>query len=218
MRSTERSRIGHLRAHAERDDRGVVADHATADHEHSRRGDARDASEEDPAAALRLLELICAGLRGEPAGDLAHRREQRQCARVGLDRLVGDRGDPGVDERARERLVRGDVEVREERHALAQPRVLRCDRLLDLEQEIGARPDVVHRRDRRPGTFVRVVEERAPDACARLHEDLVPALDELARTGGCQRDPVLLLLDLLRDADPHARGTISGHERARRAT
>ena len=127
----------HLRSHPERDHRGVVAHHPAADDEHARRRDSCDPAEQDPAAALRLLELVRARLRGEPAGDLAHRREQRKRAAVGLDGLVGDRGDTRVDERARERLVGGDVEVREERQALAQPRVLVRDRLLDLEQEVG---------------------------------------------------------------------------------
>ena len=123
-----------LRPHAERDDGGVVADHPASDHEHASGCDARDAAEQDPAAALRLLQVVGARLRREPPGDLAHRREQRKGAAIGLDRLVGDRGDPRFDERARQRLVGGDVEVREEREPLAQARVLGRDRLLDLEQ------------------------------------------------------------------------------------
>ena len=84
-----------------------------------------DASEQEPAAALRLLEVVRARLSGEPAGDLAHRREQRQPAVVRLDGLVGDGGDPTLDERAGERLVGGDVEVGEEDESVAQARVLR---------------------------------------------------------------------------------------------
>ncbi len=52
--------------------------------------DAGHAAEQEPAAAERLLEEVRAGLRREPSGDLAHRREQRQAAVVGLDRLVRD--------------------------------------------------------------------------------------------------------------------------------
>ena len=92
------------------------------------------AAEQDAAAAVRLLERPGAHLRGEPAGDLAHRREQRQLAVGRLDRLVGDRGDAGPDECPRQRLVCRDVQVREERQALAEPAVLLGDRLLHLEQ------------------------------------------------------------------------------------
>ncbi len=193
----------HLRAHAERDDGGVVADHPAADHEHARRRDAGDAAEQDAASALRLLELIGARLRGEPTRDLAHRREQRQRSAVGLDGLVCDRGDARVDERSGQRLVGGDVEVREERQALSEPWVLRRDRLLDLEEQVCAAPDVVDRGDRRACALVGVVRERAPGAGTRLDEHLVAAKDELARTGRRERDAVLLRLDLLGDTDPH---------------
>ena len=115
----------HVRAEADRDDRRVVADDSAADHEHAAGRDAGHAAEQQAAPAERLLEEVRAGLRCEPAGDLAHRREQRQPPIVGLDRLVGDGGDAAVDERPRERLVRGDVQVREEHEPFAQTRVLR---------------------------------------------------------------------------------------------
>ena len=114
----------HVSAHPERDHGRVVADHAASDDEHPRRRDARHASEEDPAAALRLLQVVGARLRGEPPGDLAHGRQQWERAAVGLDRLVRDRRRTGLDERARQRLVGRDVEVREEREARAEARIL----------------------------------------------------------------------------------------------
>jgi hypothetical protein len=55
---------------------------------------------------------------------------------------------------ARERLVGGDVEVREEHEPFAQPRVLGLDRLLDLEQQVGLAQAVVHRDDARTGSLV----------------------------------------------------------------
>ena len=140
MRSTDLSRIVTFAPRPTRDERRVVADDAAADDEHLRRAHARHAAEQEPAAALRLLEEARAHLRREAAGDLAHRREQRQLPVVGLDRLVRDGRDPAVDERTRERLVGGEVEVREEHEALAEPRVLGCDRLLHLEQELGLAP------------------------------------------------------------------------------
>ena len=61
---------------------------------------------------------------------------------------------------------------------------------------------------RAPRALVRVVRKGAADAGAALDDDLVPALHELARAGGRQRDPVLLRLDLLGDADAHGRGNL----------
>ena len=149
---------------------------------HAAGRDARHPAEQQAAAAERLLEEVRARLRREPAGDLAHRREQRQPAVVGLDRLVRDGGDPAVDERARERLVGGDVEVREEHEPLAQARVLGRDRLLDLEQHLGP-PDLVDvddpRAHRRSASSANELPTPAPS-----RRDLVAALDELERARG----------------------------------
>ena len=194
---------GHARAQAERDHGRVVADDPAADHEHPARRDSGDAAEQEAAAAERLLEEVRAGLRGEPAGDLAHRREQRQRAVVGLDGLVGDAGRAALGERARQRLARREVQVGEEHEALAQQRVLGRERLLDLEQELGLAPDVVDRSQRRADGPVGVVGEGAALPRAGLDEHVVTALDELARPGRGQRDPVLVRLDLLDDSDLH---------------
>ena len=69
-------------------------DDAASEHHDLRGGHTGNAAEEDPAAAVGLLERPGTHLRREAARDLAHRRQQRQTAVVGLDRLVGDPGDP----------------------------------------------------------------------------------------------------------------------------
>ena len=51
------------------------------------------------AAALGPHQRVRADLRGEPAGDLAHRGQQRQRTVGQLHGLVGDAGDPAVDQR-----------------------------------------------------------------------------------------------------------------------
>ena len=67
-----------LGAHPDRDLRRRQADHAAADDHHLARRDAGHAAEQQPAAAERLLQHERAGLRGDLARDLAHRRQQRQ--------------------------------------------------------------------------------------------------------------------------------------------
>ena len=193
----------HLRAEPERDHGRVVADHAAADDHDLAGRDAGDAAQQQPAAAHRLLEEVRTRLRREAPRDLRHRRQERQRA-AHLDGLVGDRGDARVDQRARERLVGRDVQVREEDQSLAEPLVLRLDRLLHLQDHVGAPPDVVDRRDARAHALVRVVAERAADARARLDQHFVPGVDQLECAGGGERDPVLVRLDLFGDPDPHA--------------
>ena len=101
-------------------------------------GDPADAAHQHPAAALGLEQRVRADLRRQAAGDLRHRVEQRQPARGQLHGLVGDRGDLAVDQLLGQRLVRGQVEVGEERQPLAHPVVLLGDRLLDLEHHVDA--------------------------------------------------------------------------------
>ncbi len=201
------------RAEAESDDRRVVADDPAAEDDHVAGLDTGRPREKDTPPAERLLEEVRRCLRSEPARDLAHRGEQRQPAVVGLDGLVGDGGDPAVRQRARERLVRGDVEVREEHQPFAQPRILGLDRLLDLEQELGLAPGVVDRDDPGARSLVLLVGERASLSGRRLDEDLVPALDQLAGTGRGERHPVLVGLDLLRNADTQGPETLSRRRR-----
>ena len=164
---------------------------------------ARDTAEQQPAAALRPFEVVRAGLRGEPAGDLAHRRQQGQPAVVRLDRLVRHGRDAAVDERPRERLVGGNVQVGEEDEALAQAAVLGRDRLLHLQQQLRTLPDLVDRADPGAVRLVVGVRELAAGSGTGLDDDFVAVLDELARPGGGQRDSILLGLDLLGDADAH---------------
>ena len=154
------------------------------------------------------------GLRCEPARDLAHRGEQRQPAIVRLHRLVGDCSDAAVRQGSRERLIRGDVEIREENEPFPQPRVLGLDRLLDLEQKVGLAPGVVDRDDPGPRPLVLLVGERAPLPRRRLDENLVPALDQLARARRGERHPVLVGLDLLRNTDTQGPETLSPRWRA----
>ena len=81
-----------------------------------RGGDPGHAAEQHAAAAERLLEVEGAGLGRELAGDLAHRRQQRQPALLVLDGLVGDAGRARTSRSASRQLgVRGEVEIGEER-------------------------------------------------------------------------------------------------------
>ena len=91
---------------------------------------------------------------------------------------------------------------------LAQARVLLGQRLLDLQHQLCLDPDLLHARDSRADRAVGVVGERAAPARAGLDDHVVTALDELARAGRREGDAVLVRLDLLGDADPHAVETL----------
>ena len=119
-------------------------------------GDAGHAAEQDAAAAEGLLEHEGARLRGELAGDLAHRREQRQPALRVLDGLVGDADRARRAQRQRQVAVGREVQVGEQDLSRAQQLDLRRLRLLHLqhhlrlgEHRLGVRHDARALRQRR---------------------------------------------------------------------
>src|SRR5262249_28512204 len=69
------------------------------------------------------------------AGDLAHRRQQRQRT-ADLQRLVGEALRLALQHRVGELAVGGEVEVREQQLPLLDQRVLLRQRLLDLDDHL----------------------------------------------------------------------------------
>ncbi len=203
-----------MRAEPESDDRRVVADDPAADDHDPARRNSGDTAQEEPTTAERLFEEVGACLRGELPGHLRHRREERQRPVLGLDRLVCDRSDPRIHESPGERLVGGDVQVREQREALPQMRVLRGHRLLDLQHELALPPDFLGRADPGSDSRVGLVGERTALPRARFDQHVMPEATELERARGRQRDAVFVGLDLGGHADPHGRGPYRGRARA----
>ena len=109
-----------LGLHAGGDPRRVPADVAGAEHDDLRRPHARRAAHQHAAPAVVALEEVGALLRGQPPGDLAHRRQQRQRAVVELHRLVGERRRAGGDAAPWRPRVGGEVEVGEQRQVVAE--------------------------------------------------------------------------------------------------
>ena len=83
---------GHGRAHAGADEGRVTAGDTAAENDHVGRRHARHAAQQHAAPAVLLLQATRADVRRHAAGDLRHRREQRQRALRAGHGLVGDRG------------------------------------------------------------------------------------------------------------------------------
>ena len=92
----------HGRLHPQRDEGRIHPDDAAADDHYARGRHARDAAEEDAAAAEGLLEHERPRLGGDLSGHLGHGREQGQPAARVLDRLIGHAGRSRGRQRARE--------------------------------------------------------------------------------------------------------------------
>ena len=151
----------HLGAEPERDHGGVVADDtATDDHDAAGR-DAGHAAEQEAAPTDRLLEEVGAGLRREPACNLRHR--VRAAAATGPTSTVSY-ATAVMPESIRARVsgsIGGDVQIREEDEPLAETGILDCDRLLHLQHQVAALPDVVDRDDLGADAGERLVRERS---------------------------------------------------------
>src|SRR5439155_25650442 len=94
-------------------------------------------------------------------------------------------------------------EVGEEDLARTEPSGLRRERLLDLQDELSALPDLVGGGQRRADGGVLVVTDPAAPAGAALDDDTVAGFGEGAGAGGRQRDARFARLDLARDSDDH---------------
>ena len=97
------------------------------------------------------------------------------------------------------------MQVGEQDLAGAQHLALGELRLLHLHDHVGAVEDFLRGRDdlRAGGGVRRVVDADARTGRA-LHEHLMTGRDQLTHTRRHQADAVLVILDLLRDADAHA--------------
>ncbi|SKY17585.1 Uncharacterised protein [Mycobacteroides abscessus subsp. abscessus] len=195
---------GDLCAHSHRDGRGVDAADTSTDDDDVGGFGAGDAAHQHAAAAFGTHEVVGAHLGSESAGDLAHRGEQGQRAVGGADGLVGDRRRLGSQQRIGARAAGREVQVGEDRLALAHESVLGLDRLFDLEEQVGLLPD----RGRgvedlcARGLEVGVVDG-GPEACTCFDDHVVAALGQLGDTGGRDGDAVFVVLDLCGDADTH---------------
>src|SRR2546426_3986868 len=83
--------------------------------------------------------------------------------------------------------------------------VLARQRLLHLEDEIGARPYRLRVGERGAGVPVERVRKPGTDARATLDQHLVPVRHECTGAAGRERDAILLVLDLARHSDRHER-------------
>ncbi len=162
---------------------------------------------------MRLLEVIRARLHGHPAGDLRHRRQQRQSAGGRRHGLVGDANRAARDEIGRLLGIRREMQIGEQDLALAQHLALAGLRLFDLDDHVGASEDFGRRGDdRRARLAIRVVVHADALAGVVFDDDSVAVRHQLAHAARHEADAVFEDLDLFRDADSHGMSRIGFRE------
>jgi hypothetical protein len=103
-------------------------------------------AEQDPASAVRLLQAVRTDLHRHSAGDLTHRREQRQRAVRRGNRLVRDASGARLDQCLGLLRIWREMQVGVEHLALVQLRALLRLRLLHLHDHLGLVENLLGRR------------------------------------------------------------------------
>ena len=137
-----------------------------------------------------------------PAGNLAHRLEQRQ-ASIDLNRLVSQPRHPAFHQRFSQCFVGSEVQVGEKNLAFAQERNLVRLRFLHLDDQIRIKHRFVCVYHRRAGRLIVGIRIATICACPAFDQHLVSALLQLIGRGRQQRDPMLLLFNLPGDSNFH---------------
>ena len=195
----------HAGLQPDRHARRVGAGYAAAQHHHAAGRHAGHAAEQHTRAALFLLQAMGADLHRHPAGDLAHRSQQRQAAaRVG-DGFIGDAGGAGGHQALGLRLVGGQMQVGEQDLLVAQHGDFAGLRFLHLHDHVrGGEDRCGGLHDQRAGIAVGVVGQASAGAGAGLDGDDVAVAREFPCAGGGQADAVFMCLDLLGNTNMHA--------------
>ena len=192
--------------HAERDVDRMGADDTAAEHDDLGRIHPGHPAQQHAEPAMRLFQEIRADLDRHAAGDLRHRRQQRQSARRAGDGLVGDAGRAARHQVMRLRGIRREVEIGEEHLALAQHLTLGGQRLLHLHDHLRLGEDRGGvRGDPRAGGLVMAIGHPDPRPGVALDHDLVAMRDQFADIRRREADAVFADLDLLGNADAHDR-------------
>lgn len=184
---------------------GIGADHAAADDDHRAGVDTGHAAQQHAVPALCHLKVLGPLLDGHAPGDLAHGSQQRQGAVGLLDGLVRDAHGAGVHECPGEFLVGRKMQVGEDHLPLADERILRRLRFLDVHHHVGTPINLCRGGNQgRPRSHIGLVHEAA--ACPRTGLDQygVPVVAKHLNPGRGHGDTILFRFDFLEDTDDHA--------------
>ncbi len=114
----------------------IVPDNAAAQNHHVARRHARDSAEQDAPAAVGRFQVHRADLHRQPAGHLAHGRQQRQRAVLFANGLVGH-GRDLLRAAGRSVRQRRQVQVGEQNQARAADSRIRRLRLFHFDDQVG---------------------------------------------------------------------------------
>ena len=191
-------------AHAHGDVRRMGTDHTAADNDDFRRVHAGHAAEQDPLAALHLLQAVGAGLHGETPGHFGHGRQQRQAAEGGCHGLVGDADCAACHQILGLLGIRGQVQVGEQNLIRLQHGPLVRLWLLHLDDHFRLVEDLRGvGGDGRSGALVVVVAGADAGAGIAFHQGLVAVVGDFTNALRRHADTVFVVLNLCGYTNQH---------------
>ncbi len=202
-----------VEVHIHKDDAGadagrhlgrVGSHHAAAEDQHVGRLDARHAAEQNAPAHHGFFQILRAFLHAHAAGDLAHRRQQRQPALLVGQRLVGDGRDLRPQAGVGQFTAGGEVKVGEDHLPRPQHVEFRPQRFLDFHDQLAAlEQGRMVADDLRARGRVLLVHEAAARAGVALDQHAVAGLRQKLHAHGQHRHAVFIGLGFARNGDDH---------------
>lgn len=146
--------------------------------------DAGYTAQQDPPAAVLLLQQGRPDLGSHASGHLAHRSQQRKASGGVLDRLVSHAGGSRLKQRLGDPQAGGQVQIGEQDLAMPHVVELRRNRFLDLQDHLGLRPHGLDVGQRCTGYDVGLVVDSGARPGPFLHQHLVAGRGQLTGSGG----------------------------------
>ena len=167
-----------------------------------------------PRPPVGRRKRYCRGLDRQTASDFAHRREERKASASIRHGLISDGRRAGRQEPAGLIRIGREMKIGEQNLVWLEPAVLDGLRLLDLDDQFGLREHGFRcGQNARARLLIGRVVGEDTDACAGLHDDLMPARRQLANRARHESNAELIALDLCRNADAH--GNLQAESRPR---
>ena len=170
----------HLRAECCGDQCRIAAGNAATQHDHATALGGRYTTQQDAFAALRLMQQRRGVLHRQTPRNVTHRRQQRQSSITVFDGLEGDRRQANLAKASRQIRQRGQMQIAKQQMVAPQPRQVRVDRLLHLDDHLAALEELIRRRrDLHPNVAVLLIAVTALLARALLEPQFVSVAYQL---------------------------------------
>ena len=200
---------GDVGTHADGNLGCVGTDGTAAQNHHITALHAGHAAQQNAAAAIGLLQVLCAFLSGHTAGDLTHRSQAGQSAVTTHDGLVSDSSDLSIHQSLGQRGICSQMQVGIEDHTLAEILVLALDGLLNLNNHLSIPSALGIGNNHSTSLNIFFIGKTGANTSALLHQNSMAVLNVRTDCTGSQTHSKFVILNFLRQSNLHSSGLLS---------